>query len=121
MTAVDGELVHDAPIIIHNAIKNSVAQSIRAAREKLQGVASRYVEIHLQSAEKALKNGDYDAARKACEWAMENLSADGDDGKQVRIIAPKDQPAPTLPAIQIGIALGGLPSSDRKQLKARNE
>lgn len=89
----------------------TVAQAIAEAREKLQEHASRYVEIHLEAAERALASGDHDVARKAAAWAMERISSRDESGKVERVIEPASQSERDVPRIQIGIALGGMPRS----------
>ena len=88
----------------------AIATVVRAAREHLQANAEKYVSIHLQAAERGLKEGDkgLEVARKASEFAIERISAADEKGETVRIVDVSQ--ASAGPRVQIGIALGGLPA-----------
>jgi len=90
----------------------TVAHYIVAAREQFQANARRYVEIHQQVADAALKDGSdraLDVARKASEFAMQHASAKDKSGKVERII--ESQQTVDVPRVQIGVVLGGLPTA----------
>ena len=73
--------------------KDAVKAMVEQAREEFTTAASFYVDAHKQSVERALavtnKDGEHDAkaldvAARASQWALENLSAEGQrvvDGK----------------------------------------
>jgi len=89
---------------------DQVAHAIVEARERLQMNAGRYVEIHREVAEAALKDGSdkaLDVARKASEYAIQHLSARDGKGKLERIVEAEQQMS-DAPRVQIGIALGGI-------------
>lgn len=113
--AVDGELVQsqiDALAVVMRREPSTVAKYVESAREIFQKNASKYADIHLAAAEKAIALGDskaLDVARKAAEFGMEKVSALDADGKTIRVVDASSS-ASTAPVIKIGIALGGLPS-----------
>lgn len=86
-----------------------VRSAVVAAREKFVARAERYADIHLASAEQALFTNEVGEARKAAEWALENMSERDSEGKIVRVI-DKAEAAQEMPKVMIGIALGGLPT-----------
>lgn len=90
----------------------TVAQHIELAKKRLQERALEYVDLHMESAKKALEIGEVGEARKAAEWALSKISAKDNEGKIVRII-DESSAHESGPAIQIGIALGGLPQPTR--------
>lgn len=99
----------NATAIVLARSPQTIASHVIVAREKLQQNAARYVDIHMDSVEQALVQGDVDVARKGSEWAMTNISAKDARGKAERIVdAPVAES--TAPRIAIGINLGGLPS-----------
>ena len=118
------EIVKDAPagivapdVIASTALvlrrsPDAITSAIARARETFQSHAQRYAEIHLTATEQAIATNDNDTARKSAQWAMENLSAKNAAGQHERIIDKADQSS-QQPVINIGIALGGMPSRDR--------
>ena len=91
----------------------TIAKYVQAAKDKFNQNASRYADIHMRVAEKALALDDpkaLETARKASEFAMQNNSAVDADGKQIRVIDSAQQSS-NAPVIKIGIALGGLPAA----------
>ncbi len=75
---------------------------IEEARDKFASNAGKYVDVHMQAAEKALKARDFGVAARAAEWALTNLSADG-----VRVVE-KAQEGPQGAKILVGIQMGGV-------------
>lgn len=89
-------------------------QQIRRTRELMIANAERYARAHIESVERALAMSHIDpkytdVARRGAEFALANISDDGE-----RIITKEQAASPTLPTMQIGIMLGGLPQ--RKQI-----
>lgn len=72
---------------------------IKKARNTLNSRAEAYVDIHLAAAQVAAAGGD----AKPAQWALEHIQ----EGEQ-RIVE-REKAGPGQPAIQIGIAVGGLP------------
>ena len=110
-------VAHDAPspkqseqlAIILRRDERTVRDAIIAARTRLQHNAEKYADIHMSATESALVVGDNDTARKSAQWALENLSAQSNDGTTERIITPVANQQSAPPVVQIGIALGGMP------------
>lgn len=85
--------------------KDDIKAIIEDARDTFAGHAGRYVEIHKQSAEKALKKGDaksLEVAARSAQWAIERMSADG-----VRIVDKPEVQAGGA-KILVGIRVGGI-------------
>lgn len=74
---------------------------IKAAREALARRAADYANLHWQASVMAAMKGDAGPA----QWAIERIA----EGGQRIIDAPKSGPA--APTLQIGIALGGMPTA----------
>lgn len=98
--------------------KEVVKAAIEQARENFASEADFYVKSHKQSVERALaiqtKDGEHDpkaldVAARASQWALENLSAEG----QRVVDKPSAGKGDMGPKIMVGINLGGLntPSS----------
>lgn len=87
----------------------AIKSMIEDAREKFQGNAGRYVDIHMQATEAALRRGSdrsLETATKAAQWAVERSSGQG-----VRVIDPKvaaGEAGPAGPRIMIGIKIGSV-------------
>jgi hypothetical protein len=100
----------------------SRGQSIRRARELMIANAEKYARKHIESVERAMELAHVDpryleSARRASEFALTHVSADGE-----RVVdKPTGVQAPTLPAIQIGVMLGGMPTIQRKQLTSADD
>jgi len=87
----------------------ALAERVQRARETFQENAGRYVEIHKEVAEAALKSGDpksLEVARRASEFTIAKVSARDPSGTVERIVEQHESPAPS---IKIGIALAGIP------------
>lgn len=74
---------------------------IRAAREALARRANDYADLHWKASVMAALKGDAGPV----QWAIERIA----EGGQRIIDAPKSGPA--APTLQIGIALGGMPTA----------
>lgn len=74
---------------------------IKSAREALARRANDYADLHWNAAVMAAMKGDAGPA----QWAIERIA----EGGQRIIDAPKSGPA--APTLQIGIALGGMPTA----------
>jgi hypothetical protein len=81
---------------------NTIRLCITLARQNFASNALRYVEIHREATEKALAAGDYDTAAKACQWAMENISLEGER------IVDKYTSANVAPKVYVGVCFGGM-------------
>lgn len=90
----------------------AVKALIEEARENFAAKASRYVEIHAQATEDALKNGTVaglDTALRGSQWAIERIAQDG-----ARIVDKAAQQDGGQ-KIVIGIQMGGItPSIEAK-------
>ena len=74
-----------------------VREAIKAARHALASAAETYVELHMLATEVAALKGDASPA----QWALERIA----EGADRVVDAPKS--GPSMPSVQIGIALGG--------------
>lgn len=84
---------------------------VKEARQVLKDRAVEILETYLQVCRDARDAGDYETAAKSLQWLIEHMPNDG--GETVidpSAAKPKvnDKALPTGPAIQIGIALGGV-------------
>jgi len=109
-------VVMDQPREMSVVQVNSLAKALRRSREQMRELvenardnfvcrAERYVDIHLETAEAALANGDaksLEVASRSAQWAMENMASDG-----VRIV-DKPTKEDTSPKVYVGIKIGGL-------------
>jgi hypothetical protein len=77
----------------------TVRKVIETAREAFARRAEDYVELHFRAAQEAAQNGDAGPA----QWAIERIVEGG-----VRVV-DNMKAAPTMPSLQIGIAVGGVP------------
>jgi hypothetical protein len=93
--------------------KDAVKQMVVEARENFAAEADFYVTSHKKSVERALnvtnKEGEYDAkaldvAARASQWALENLSAEG----QRVVDKPSAGKGDSGPRIMVGVSIGGL-------------
>lgn len=93
--------------------KDLVKSMVVRAREEFNASAEFYVNAHKQTVERALnvtnKEGEHDAkaldvAAKATQWAMENLSAEG----QRVVDKPTAGKGDTGPRIVVAVQVGGL-------------
>jgi hypothetical protein len=83
----------------------AVKALIEEAREHFAAKAGRYVEIHAQGVEDALKNGTVaglDVALKGSQWAIERIAQDGSR------IVDKAADTNTGTKIVIGVQMGGI-------------
>jgi len=89
----------------------AVKSMIEDARAKFQGNAGRYVEVHMQATEAALRRGSdraLEVATKAAQWAIERSSGEG-----ARVLDPKVEAGESGskgPRIMIGIKVGSVDS-----------
>jgi hypothetical protein len=106
------QFVKDQPTEITTGQIRGLAQTLRRtpdtvkvmilkAREQFVQSASDYVDIHKRATEGALESEDYETAAKASQWALSNLSAEGE-----RLIERTEIEAQGT-KIVIGVALGG--------------
>jgi hypothetical protein len=82
------------------------------AREALRDKADKILEEYLDIAVKAKEAGDYETAMKTLQWLLEHMPADEDGKALVDVSVDKQKQivaaGPAGPAIQIGIAIGGV-------------
>lgn len=96
---------------------------IKEAREALRERTQEIIDAYIQNAMLAQEAGEFEVAAKTLQWLIEHMPADEDGGRVVDNSvdkAPKQDKKDSLPAIQIGFALGGLPAGTMpvKQLPA---
>lgn len=91
------------------AIKGMIERAQLSFREK----AERYVEVHMEATERALRHGSVnglEVAQKGAQWALERMSGEG-----VRVIEPKPgqgEGGAVGPRVLIGIKVGGIKAND---------
>ena len=109
------DIVAQSPGGLNTSEVNALARVLRRNREIIKAAvieaaetladrAGRYADIHLQTTEAALANGDaksLEVAARASQWALENISVDG-----VAVVEKKAD-KPTGPQINIGVIVGG--------------
>jgi hypothetical protein len=92
--------------------KEAVKGMLEKAREEFQSQAEFYVGAHKTSVDRALnvknREGEYDpkaldVAARASQWALENLSAEGQ-----RIVDKPTEKGNSGPRIMVGVSIGGL-------------
>lgn len=88
---------------------DTIKRAIVNARLTLQQNAQAYVDLHLQTAQSALADRDYDTARKASEYAIDRIAARDENGSIERIVDHAIE-TPQAPRVHIGIALAGIPA-----------
>ena len=89
-----------------------IKRMIQEARERFAERAGEYTDIHFQSAQGALADGDYEVAGELAQWAMKEISMEG-----VRVIDKANTEA-QVPRVMIGIKLGGLTEDTRPNAPA---
>lgn len=80
-----------------------IHKTISEVRAKFADNAEHYVDLHLKAAKAAEVDGDYEVATKAAQWALTNVSKDGE-----RVIDTPDAGGSQASKVVIGIQLGGL-------------
>lgn len=93
---------------------------VRQAREALRERADELIDKYLQVVDFAIAKGDAESAYKALQWLLDHLPAE-DDGsrvfdRSVDKVPPTSDSGSSAPAINIGIALGGIPERKPKAL-----
>lgn len=88
---------------------------VKEAREVLKEKALELVELQMTIIKEAIANGNFEAASKATQWLIEHMpNEDGERLIDSSAAKPKElEGTRSGPAIQIGIALGGI---QRKEL-----
>lgn len=84
---------------------------VKVARELLREKSEEILREYLDIVQQAKVAGDYETAAKSMQWLIEHMPADEDGGRMVDQSIDKRQEVnqkPTGPAIQIGIAVGGV-------------
>ena len=97
---------------------------VRVARELLKEKSEDILKEYLDVVQQAKVAGDYESAYKALQWLIEHMPADDDGSRLVEQSVDKKQEASqqqTGPAIQIGIAVGGLCPQRQISLKKPEE
>lgn len=85
----------------------TVRRAIVSAAQRLAERSEEYTDMHFVAAKIAAAKGD----AAPSQWALERISAEGEEGKgRIRIIEPlkTEGDAPQMPTINIGLALGGI-------------
>ena len=98
---------------------------VREAREALRDKASEILEAYLANAKEAQAAQEFETASKALQWLMEHMPADEETGEKL-VDTSVDKQAKqieknTMPSIQIGFALGGLPQTAKALPKPKVE
>ncbi len=88
---------------------DAVKTLLQTAKDRFVERAGDYVDVHMQATREALATQDYDTAVKASQWAITNISSEGE-----RIIE-KETVQSVMPRVVIGVNLGGL---DLKAIEA---
>lgn len=83
---------------------DTVKAVIEDARHELAMRTPRYMDVHMQATEGALRKEDFDTAGKLAQWALENVSEDG------QRVVEKGQGVPGSGVqVMIGLNLPGMP------------
>ena len=95
---------HALAVVLRKS-RDVVKRAIEDAHDNLAERAGRYADIHLQTTETALSNGDaksLEVAARASQSAMENINVDG-----VGVVEKKPD-KPVGNQVIVGIQLGGM-------------
>jgi hypothetical protein len=113
--ALVAQVVLESPLAITDSQIGSLARGLRRSKESIKALieearenfvcsSQRYVDIHKEAMEQALKNGDaksLEVASKGSAWAITNISAEG-----TRLI-DKGKEENSGVKIMIGLKVGG--------------
>lgn len=84
---------------------------VKVARELLRDKADELLKMYLLVIDEARASGDYETAAKSLQWLIDHM-ADEEGNRVIERSVDKQQividTKPTGPAIQIGIAVGGV-------------
>lgn len=100
-----GEVTQTQVLGLSRSLRRSpeaIRTMIAEARENFVASAGDYVAIHKQATQAALDEGEYETALKGSQWAMTNLSGEG----QRIVDKPTGEAAGTK--VMIGIQMGGM-------------
>lgn len=96
------------------ARKNGLFSRVKEARELLKNEAENILKLHMQIIQEARMKGDHETALKGTMWLIEHMPADeGTRLVDVSVDKVHQDDGPKGPQIQIGIALGGMPNSQK--------
>lgn len=104
-----------------NVDSKQMFSKVKAARELLRERASEILQQYLAVVAEAQAAGNYEVAAKSLQWLIEHMPREDDGSGVVERSVDKEQQqiqAPTGPAIQIGIQVGGV---TRQTLPAATE
>lgn len=79
-----------------------IKEMIQEAREDFVTSGQEYVTIHKQATQEALAAGEFEPALRGAQWALTNISAEG------QRIVDKPESGPMGAKIMIGIKVGGI-------------
>lgn len=105
------------------ALTPKTFSALHIARGILRERAQEFIEQYLQIVAEARVAGDYESAYKALQWLIDHIPAD-ETGERVversvdKVPSEGGNNSGAPPAIQIGIALGGLTPQPKKLPKA---
>lgn len=99
MALMDKETPEHIAALVQRDTK-AIKDIIKTARQNFQNKAAQYVEAHWEATQVASAMGD----AKPAQWALEHLA----EGEQ-RVVE-REKAGSSSPSIQIGIALGGVPT-----------
>jgi hypothetical protein len=94
--------------------KAAIKAAIDNAQGDFQAAAGRYVEIHMEAIESALRDEDVkgrEIAMKGAQWAIERLAHEGSRVIEKAAAGPSE----SGPRIQIGIRLGGIDATNESK------
>lgn len=99
---------------------------VKIARDLLRERSEEILKQYLLIVDEARAAGDYETAAKAMIWLMEHMPADAEDGARIVDVSvdkkvQEVKTGPVGPAIQIGIAVGGLGEKSLKNPKKPKE
>ena len=97
---------------------------VKIARQLLKEKSEEILKQYLLVVDEARASGDYETAAKSLQWLIEHMPSDEDGDRMVEVSVDKKQEAkqtgPVGPAIQIGIAVGGI-GAGQKALPKPND
>jgi hypothetical protein len=99
------------------ARRERLFSKVKEARELLKQEAETILRSYMQTIQMAVAAGQYEAALKAQQWLIEHFPEDeGVKMIDISVDRPKQVEGQSGPAIQIGIALGGMVQPKRLEV-----
>ena len=92
--------------------KNPHFSRVQEAREVIKSKAAKWADLYDKTIEAALKRGEVEVAGKLIQWALEHMpNEDGVGAVDAGVDRPRATDPNSGPVIKIGLALGGLGTS----------